>query len=324
MDDTTFPKVNMAAVAAALGAMICLVFAPAKAIESARYALTLCAELIVPSLLPFFTASALLIRLQVPAMLGRMLAPLSEKLWGVSGIGASAFLAGICGGYPLGAQTVAEMAAEKQLTKEEAERLLAFCNNSGPAFLVGAVGAGIFGSPRLGLALYSIHALAAVGTGLLLRRRAPRPSSHKAKTPVSTASFSQLLPEAVQQTVSALLTVCGFVVCFTVFTGLLRANGILEPLVRLFPEGNREAVLAFLIGFWEIGGGIGALRGLPPTPLNLAIASAMVGWGGVSVQFQTLAVLADSNIKGALHRTGRLSSAVLSFCLSYLIFTLRS
>ena len=151
MDDTTFPKVNMAAVAAALGAMICLVFAPAEAIESARYALTLCAELIVPSLLPFFTASALLIRLQVPAMLGRMLAPLSEKLWGVSGIGASAFLAGICGGYPLGAQTVAEMAAEKQLTKEEAERLLAFCNNSGPSFCVGVIGCGVFGSRKAGI-----------------------------------------------------------------------------------------------------------------------------------------------------------------------------
>ena len=61
-----------------------------------------------------------------------------------------------------------------------------------------------------------------------------------------------------------------------------------------------------------------------PTPLNLALAAAMVGWGGVSVQFQTLAVLADSNIKGALHRAGRLSSAVLSFCLAYLFFTLRS
>ena len=97
----------------------------------------------------------------------------------------------------------------------------------------------------------------------------------------------------------------------------MRANGILEPLVRLFPEGNREAVLAFLIGFWEIGGGIGALRGLPPTPLNLAIASAMVGWGGVSVQFQTLALLSDSKLKGALHLAGRLVSGIFSSLLAY-------
>ena len=315
---------NRFAILSALAALFVLIVASRQAIESARYGLQLCLELILPSLFPFFLISVLLSRLGLPLRLGRRLSRPAERLFGISGVGATALVVGLCGGYPMGAAYLADMLREGVIREDEAEHLLAFCNNSGPAFLVGAVGAGIFGSPRLGLALYGIHALAAVGTGLLLRRRAPRPSSHKAKTPVSTASFSQLLPEAVQQTVSALLTVCGFVVCFTVFTGLLRANGILEPFVRLFPEGNREAVLAFLIGFWEIGGGIGALRGLPPTPLNLAIASAMVGWGGVSVQFQTLSVLADSNIKGALHRTGRLSSAVLSFCLSYLIFALRS
>ena len=48
--------------------------------------------------------------------------------------------------------------------KEEAERLLGFCNNSGPAFIVGAVGAGIFGSPSVGLALYGIHILSESGS----------------------------------------------------------------------------------------------------------------------------------------------------------------
>ena len=47
---------NAVAVCAALCAMLGLVLAPAEAIESARWGLSLCAELIVPSLLPFFTA----------------------------------------------------------------------------------------------------------------------------------------------------------------------------------------------------------------------------------------------------------------------------
>ena len=49
---------NKVAVFGALCAMLCLVLAPEQAIESARYALSLCAELIVPSLFPFFVASA--------------------------------------------------------------------------------------------------------------------------------------------------------------------------------------------------------------------------------------------------------------------------
>ena len=246
MEDTTFPKVNTAAVAAALGAMICLVFAPADAIESARYGLSLCAELIVPSLLPFFAASALLIRLQIPALFGKLLAPLSEKLWGVSGVGASAFLAGICAGYPLGAQTVAEMAAEKQLTKEEAERLLAFCNNSGPSFCIGVIGSGVFVSRRAGIVLYAIHVLSALLVGILFRGKAICSEPIKG---IPEPRFSSALVGAIRQAVSAVLSVCGFVVCFCVLTGLLESLGVLGAVSRVAASlfGADERVLhAFL------------------------------------------------------------------------------
>ena len=318
MDDTTFPKVNMAAVAAALGAMICLVFAPAEAIESARYALTLCAELIVPSLLPFFTASALLIRLQVPAMLGRMLAPLSEKLWGVSGIGASAFLAGICGGYPLGAQTVAEMAAEKQLTKEEAERLLAFCNNSGPSFCVGVIGCGVFDSRKAGIVLYAIHVLSALLVGTLFRGKASSSEPVRENAP---PSFSAALVGAIRQSVSAVLSVCGFVVCFCVLTGLLESLGVLSAAAKALacPLGADERLThAFLTGLLELGSGIGCMRGLPISTVLFSMSAFLTGWGGLSVTFQTAAVLSESDLSLRYHLIGRVLSGVFSAILAFL------
>ena len=315
---------NRFAVLSALAALFVLIVASRQAIESARYGLQLCLELILPSLFPFFLVSLLLSRLGFPLLLGRLLSRPVGKLFRVSGVGATAFVIGLCGGYPMGAAYLADMLREGLIREDEAEHLLSFCNNSGPAFLVGAVGAGVFGSARLGLALYGIHALAALLTGLLFRRRAPGYSSLPPRTPEPEVSVFRLLPEALQQTVTSLLNVSGFVVCFTVFTGLLNANGLLEPVIHCFRLTAQQTVRAVLIGFWEIGGGIGALRGLPPTPLNLAAAAGLVGWGGVSVQFQTLALLSDSGTKGALHLAGRLSSALLSFCLAYLLFRFRS
>ena len=123
------------------------------------------------------------------------------------------------------------------------------------------------------------------------------------------------------------MNVCGFVVCFSVFTGLLNTNGMLDRAVALlstfFPI-DTAALRALLIGFWELGSGIGALRGLSPTPIHLAIAAALVGWGGVSVHFQTLAVLSDTNIKGTLHTAGRLIHAILSFLIVFCLASLRS
>lgn len=46
---------------------------------------------------------------------------------------------GIISGYPVGAKIVTEFRKNGECTKAEAERLLAFTNNSGPLFIIGTV-----------------------------------------------------------------------------------------------------------------------------------------------------------------------------------------
>ena len=307
---------NTVAVCGAVCAMLCLVLAPAEAIESARYGLSLCAELIVPSLLPFFVASALLIRLGVPQALGKLLSPLARRLWGVSGAGASAFFSGICGGYPLGAQTVAELYVTGQIEKAEAEKLLRFCNNSGPSFLVGVIGAGIFSSRAAGLLLYAVHVFAALLTGLIFRR-GEAPSS--APRSVRETGIAEALVASVRQGVSAVLSVCGFVVCFCVLSGLLDTLGFwarAAALLSRLPAVDAQDARAMLIGFLELSSGIGALRGLPPSGGRLVLSAFLCGWGGLSVQFQTMAVLAETDLDARGHVLGRLISALLSALLA--------
>ena len=94
------------------------------------------------------------------------------RLFGLPGDGAAALLAGLLGGYPLGAAATAGLVERGALTPAEGARLLGFANNSGPAFLIGAAGAGVFGSVRAGLALYAAHVLAALSAGLVMRGRA--------------------------------------------------------------------------------------------------------------------------------------------------------
>ena len=306
---------------AALCALAVLISASRQVIEHCRYGLSLCVELILPSLFPFFIVSGLLSRLGLAGAVEQLLSPLSRRL-PVSGAGTSALLIGLTGGYPLGAAYLADLARDGELTAEEAERLLAFCNNSGPAFLIGAVGTGVFGSPALGLLLYGVHIAAALLTSLLFRKAPAPPCRHSHAAPLP---FAHAFSEAVRQAVISVLSVCGFVVCFTVFSGLLDANGFLSAAAGalsalLGPELHWSRAL--LTGFWELGGGIGTMWGLQATPLNLALAAALVGWGGLSVHFQTLAAVADTEIKGTLHTAGRLCSAGFSFLLAWIAGTL--
>lgn len=307
---------NTLSVAAAFGAMLCLILAPATAIESSRYALTLCAELIVPSLFPFFVASALLIRLGLPQRLGRLLSPLARRLWGVSGAGASVFLAGICGGYPLGAQTIGELYRSDQISRGEAERLLAFCNNSGPSFLIGVIGSSLFSSRSIGLLLYAIHVSAAALTGIVFRSREAIFDTAPAQR---EEAFSTALVGAIRQSVTSILSVSGFVVCFCVLTGMLECVSIFTHLASYLSRltgANCQILRALLIGLLELSSGVGALRSAQLGRFAFILCAFLCGWGGLSVQFQTLAVLSETDLSCRLHLPGRLLSAVISALLA--------
>ena len=310
---------NKLAVTAALSAMACLLLASEQVISCCRSGLRLCAELIIPSLFPFFVLSGLLSALGFPAMIGRLLAPAAARLFRVSGAGCSALIAGLCGGYPMGAAYIERLYKGGYISAREAGRLLGFCNNSGPAFIMGAVGAGVFSSAAAGLLLYAAHALAAVICGLLLRGGAgEKPGS--APSPTPPLPFSAALPEAVSQGLAAILKVCGFVVCFTVFTGLLEALGLFSRLSLLINGATGAEIhwaRALLTGFFELGSAVGVMKGLAPSPGNLALAAGLLGWGGISVHFQTLSLIADTDIKSAPHFAGRLISAAVGALLAY-------
>ena len=147
-----------------------LLLFPDVSAAAAREGVVLCLQTVLPSLFPFFVLSSLLVQSDVPRLLSRAMAGVMYPLFGVSGAGASALILGLLGGYPVGARTVAELYGRGEIAREEAEQLLAFCNNSGPGFFLGVCGTAVFGSARAGAYLYLIHVGAALVTGILLRR----------------------------------------------------------------------------------------------------------------------------------------------------------
>lgn len=317
---------NKIAVLSSLCALAALIFSSGAVLECCKGALVLCAELIIPSLFPFFVLSILLNRLGLPGFLARASAGLTRSLFGVSGAGASALIMGLMGGYPLGAAYIADMHKSGTVSTEEAEQLVGFCNNSGPAFIIGAVGAGVFSSARAGIFLYCIHIIAAILTGIIIKNRRLIAPEAKPAAP-APLPFALALPEAIRQATVSIINVCGFVVSFSVFVGLLDAHGIFSALVGYIGAHTGfelHWIRALLTGILELGSGVGAMRGLSVTPINLALAAFILGWGGLSVHFQTKSLLVGSNIKGVLHFAGRLISAsiasVMAYFLSLIIF----
>ena len=306
-----------------LGVLAGLLAHAQAAAEACRTALAMCGRLLIPALFPFFVLSGLLSRLGLPGLLGKALAPAAIRIYGISGAGASAIPIGLLGGYPAGAAYIAEMERSGAVTAREAERLLAFCNNSGPAFLVGAMGVGLFGSVKTGLMLYAVHVLAALLTGFFFRGQ--NPCAEIQPVLLDRTDPAEALTASVRQAVTAILSVCGFAIFFSVLLMLLDSGGTLSLVcgwLSLHTGWELGFTRAMLTGFFELGSGTAAMQGLRPCPATMALASFLAGWGGISVWFQTLSVLEGSRAKGALHSAGRLICASISAVLSYMLFSL--
>ena len=151
------------ALAAAFAALLRF---PQEVSAAVTEGLRLSVSVLIPSLFPFFICVNLTSALGLTGVLARVFAPVMRRMFHVSGAGCTAVLCGAAGGYPSGAQCVAALYREGQLSRAEAEYLLLFCNNAGPAFLFGAVGT-VLGIGMTGcLLLWGIHLLSALVIGL--------------------------------------------------------------------------------------------------------------------------------------------------------------
>ena len=305
-----------------LGSTLALLLYPQESMQAARDGLKLCYNVIIPSLFPFFVLSSLVVELGLAGYLGRVLEGIMRPLFNVSGSCASAFALGFIGGYPVGAKTAINLYEKGMCTKSEAERLLAFCNNSGPAFILGVVGVGVFGSSRVGLLLYLAHAAASICVGMLFRFYGRGKAGNRKEGRVSpqfhAQRFTSAFTDSIKNSFLSTLNICAFVVFFTVVIRMLSLSGLLTGAAGVL--GLLLAPLGFdatwaeqlLIGLIEISSGVWALSGTGALAGRLSMAAFMLGWAGVSVHCQVLSFIGGSGLSVRTYIAGKTLHGALS------------
>jgi sporulation integral membrane protein YlbJ len=249
-----------------------------------------------------------------------------RPLFNVGGACSTAFVLGFVGGYPVGAKTVIALYENGSCSKAEAERMLSFCNNSGPAFILGVVGAGVFSSSKIGLLLYLVHTLSSVCIGILFRRWGAKQEKRGAdrKINIESKHFTAAFTESVKSAFQSTLSICGFVIFFTVIIRLLFLSGLFPFLAQVigavFAPVGLDASWAerLLTGFIEISSGVWTLQGASgELTRSMAMAAFMLGWAGLSIHCQVLSFIGGSGLSVRTYIMGKILHGILSAALVF-------
>lgn len=318
---------------------ICLVIFSKSNLIAAKNGLILWANNIVPSLLPFFIATELLSYTNVVSKLGNLLNPIMKPLFHVPGIGSYALLMGIISGYPTGAKIVVNLRNEGLCTKEEAERMLAFSNNSGPLFILGTVGITLFGNSTIGFLLLFTHILACLSVGIIFRfwkfkNNSTSNSSflnkNTNKEEVNFSNLGDILGKSILSSIKTIVVIGGFVVLFSVILSILKNSNVIYilgkciyPFLKFFGIEDFHFATSIVSGFLELTNGVIQVTSIAckEISINIILCAFLLGFGGISILLQVYSIIAKSDISIKAYFIGKLLHGALAAFYTFLLIT---
>jgi sporulation integral membrane protein YlbJ len=319
---------------------IALIYFTSESLTAAKVGFKLWAEVVFPSLLPFFIVTDLLIAYGIINFLGYFLEPIARALFNVKGVGGVIFFLAIAAGFPSGAKMSVKLYENGEISKDEAERITAFCNFSSPLFILGAIGVGMFHSYKIGILLMFIHYASNVLVGITLGVFSKKVNKYNysrsyTRTKIwdlfyTTANsnkkpFGAQFGESVSSSINTLINICGFIVLFSVLNTLLKSSGIVAY-ISIFIENifniSPLIIQDTLTGILEVTIGVKAISVSQTLSLfaKICIASILLGFNGFSVHSQIASILNPAGLSYKPFLYARILQALYSIILVLILW----
>ncbi len=253
-------------------------------------AINMCLGAIIPSLFVFFVMSDLIVK----NIFGFENSKVSPK-W-------CAFILGAVCGFPVGAFVLEKLYGIGKINKKTASELLPYCNNTSPAFILGAIGKNVLNDPSTAILIYTAQLVASFI--MILPKRCETGDFKKTADYVQSEST---FFTAIENAIKSSLKITG-IICF--FSAVL---GVIKKLLG-------ETIGIIFATFLEIGNGVFAILEAKNISyvMLLSILAFICGWSGVCVHFQVINTLKSIKVKYLHYAFSKLLQGILTSLLTYL------
>lgn len=271
----------------------------------------ICTNLLIPSLFIFLIISEFFYRTNALNYTLKPFSIMCEKLFKIDRkIGPIAFFSLICG-YPSGANLISNLVQEKKISKQTATRMLYFCVNSGPAFLISGVSLVLSNKITFGLILFAsqIAAFLIVGTLSSIGKKMEFVENFSN----NKSNITQALVFSVKNSIRNMAIICGFTLFFTAIINFFFKLNILNI-------NSYSLLKPIFAGLLEVTNGV-----LNCTQINnikiFLILSFITSFGGLCVHFQIIAIISKSKIPLKNFYIWRIIYCIISMTTSTILLT---
>ena len=308
---------------------LCLIFFSYTNLIAAQEGIMLWASSVLPSLFPFFVATELLCRTNFIYIVGKYLNKFMKPIFNVPGESAAALILGTLSGYPVSAKIVCNLKKQKSISKIEAERLIAFTNNSGPLFILGSIGICLYNNKKIGIILLFSHIISSILVGFIFKYWKQKQELNidyklfktESNSILKLSDLGEILGESIKNAISTILTIGGFIVIFSVILSILETSGFFEFLSFIFSKLgiNKDFSKAFLYGIFEITNGIKYSSKLLNSTVSILLTSFLLGFGGLSVLFQIFSIISKEGISIKPYFYGKFLQGLISIFVTFIL-----
>lgn len=260
------------------GVMILVVILDSHtAYSAAMNAMELCIKTVIPGVFPLlFLSSAVVYELE------KISVPFLERILKIPAGSAGYFLIGLLCGYPVGAKILQDAINSNQINKDTGVRMMAFCNNASPAFIIGVLSS-VFHDWKIAIIMWGIQIIASFLVGILLKDANEYASNIK-KHDIQVGN-------TMTESLKAMAVICGWVVMFGVVLAYIKNYTLTD---------TSPVAKAVVSGLMELTNGIHALAAVRSPAVQWILSAAMLSLGGICVLMQTKSVAPDLDIKAYL------------------------
>lgn len=287
---------------------------PIQTAYHAKKAVEICISSLVPSLFIFMVLSRMLSHLCSSCPSDMKFIRCLSQILNLPPTLIPMCITGLFCGAPSGAFGISRIYGEGSCSKDEAERACILANNCSAAFILSFISS-VLGSRTAGLYILISNILATVFIYMVFFRK----GKHKYTvqyTKSKEEDFGNMVTESISSSITATVTMCGFVIFFYTLSSILCDN--ISGIIGKESLSFFNAVISSLL---EISTGILHIGNLDGTGSVVTAASA-VAFMGISMLLQTGEIMRKHEISTGNFYISKILCAIVSPIIAVIIMLL--